>query len=430
MGGRVDSHITESEQLIRRLYDITSNFEGGLQRQAKELIQLGLERFQMDIGILSRIEGEHYSVVYCVAPDDVPLSDDDAFGLRETYCDLTVSAQGPLVIEHMGESSHKSHPAYKGFGLEAYVGIPIRTQEQLYGTLNFSSTRPMERQFREIDLDALRLMAHWLEGELHRRALESDLTESVEALKLSNKELQQFAYIVSHDLQAPLRTLSSYAQLLLEEVGQDASAQAQQHGQFIKDGAARMRRLIQDLLSYSRVGANGCNRTQVQPSILLGEVLRDFDASINETQAQITWNGLQPLDADPVLLAQVFRNLIGNAIKFRGPEGCNVQIKMEELNECWKFTVEDNGIGFDPKYAERVFQVFGRLHTSAEYPGTGIGLAVCKKAVERHGGRIWVESTPGEGTVFHFTLEKPIRSREEKVIADVRSSWRPAAIAS
>jgi len=244
------------------------------------------------------------------------------------------------------------------------------------------------------------------EAEAELRRAHDELARKAEELQRSNAELEQFAYVASHDLQEPLRMVSSYTQLLGRRYGDKLQGDAQEFMHYIVDGAARMKQLIEDLLAYSRVGTKGKDFKPVAVENALGRAVTNLRAAIEESGAQITHGPLPTVSADEVQLAQLFQNLMGNAIKFRGAEEMKIRIEAEENPSEWKFSVKDNGIGIEAQYFERIFMLFQRLHTKGDYPGTGIGLAICKKVVERHGGRIWVESEPGKGSSFIFTLPK------------------------
>ena len=249
---------------------------------------------------------------------------------------------------------------------------------------------------------------------IHFVGVATDVTERVEAqaaldrvlaeLHRSNKELEQFAYMVSHDLQEPLRMVASYTQLLSRRYRGTLDANAQEFIDYAVEGAQRMQQFIQDLLQYSRVGTHGHPFERLHVATIVQRALENLRFSIEEKQAQIHTGELPDLDADPVQLGQLFQNLIGNALKFCGPEPVRVEITATRANQDWEFVVRDNGLGIDAKDFERIFVIFQRLHTRQEYAGTGIGLAICKRIVERHGGRIWVESQIGKGAAFHFTI--------------------------
>ena len=236
--------------------------------------------------------------------------------------------------------------------------------------------------------------------------IDEKLKKTMSDLARSNSELEQFAYVASHDLQEPLRMITSYVQLLERRYKGKLDRDADDFINYAVDGATRMKRLINDLLTYSRVGTRAKPFKTVDCSGILDQTLGDLEMTIHENGAVVTRGTLPKVLADPSQMNQLFQNLIGNAIKFRGRESPSVHISAKEDEDKWIFSVRDNGIGIDPQYAERIFQVFQRLHTISEYPGTGIGLAVCKKIVERHGGKIWVEGNTEKGSTFFYTIPK------------------------
>ena len=239
-----------------------------------------------------------------------------------------------------------------------------------------------------------------------RKESDAALRTAHEELKRSNAELEQFAYVASHDLQEPLRMVSSYTQLLVRRYGERLDGDAREFTAYIVDGAARMKQLIEDLLAYSRVGTKGKEFKPVPVEAALRRAMVNLRAAIEESGASVTYEALPVVQGDDTQIAQLFQNLIGNALKFRSASVPRIQVSSFQKENEWEIVVSDNGIGIEPQYFERIFMVFQRLHNKGEYPGTGIGLAICKKVVERHGGRIWVESTPGEASAFHFTLPK------------------------
>jgi PAS domain S-box-containing protein len=233
-------------------------------------------------------------------------------------------------------------------------------------------------------------------AELERRAGE---------LERSNADLEQFAYVASHDLSEPLRMVSSYLQLLRRRYRGELDADADTFIDFAVDGATRMRALIDDLLTYSRVGRAARPPAPVALDAAAGDALRALDAAVAEAGGTVTVHALPTVSGDRVELSQLFQNLVANALKFRAPERApRIAISAERAAGAWLVRVADNGIGVDPQHAARIFKMFQRLHTPEDYPGTGIGLAVCSRIVEQHGGRIWVEQTPGGGATFCFTL--------------------------
>ncbi len=243
------------------------------------------------------------------------------------------------------------------------------------------------------------------EGLINANAeLERKVAERTAELSRSNAELEQFAYVASHDLQEPLRMVASFTQLLAKRYKGRLDADADEFIGFASDGAIRMQTMINDLLSYSRVGTKGKDFAPTDTQAVLDIALQNLQAAIQETGAVITHNALPSVMADDAQLIQVFQNLIGNAIKFRKEAPPRIHISAERKANELVFSVRDDGIGIDPKHGDRLFVMFRRLHSTNQYPGTGIGLAICRKIVERHGGRIWFDSKPGTGSTFHFTI--------------------------
>jgi signal transduction histidine kinase len=242
---------------------------------------------------------------------------------------------------------------------------------------------------------------------IREKKLREEKSKALEELARSNRDLEQFAYVASHDLQEPLRMVAAYTQLLAERYQGKLDANADKYIHYAVDGATRMQTLVQDLLAFSRVGRNGTEPKLVDLNTIVEIVKKNLSATIEESKAQITSARLPEVLFDPSLCVQLIQNLVANAIKFRGPEPPKIHIGAEKNAAEWIFSVKDNGIGIDPEYADTIFVIFKRLHTKDEYPGSGIGLAICKKIVERHGGRIWVESQPGQGAEFKFTVPLP-----------------------
>ncbi len=242
--------------------------------------------------------------------------------------------------------------------------------------------------------------------------LEHRVSERTAELERSHEALRQFYYAVGHDLQEPLRTVGSYAEMLAQRAGGRLDADADKLLGFIVDGASWMRQLLQGLLTYSRVEARPRTMMLVRMDVALDHAVENLAAAISTSTARITREPLPTVPADEVQMVQLFQNLVGNAIKFRHPGGpLEVHVEAQERDSEWVFSIRDNGIGIDARQTERIFGIFQRLHRREEYPGTGVGLAICRKIVERHGGRMWVESAPGLGSTFYFTVPGVPRTR-------------------
>jgi light-regulated signal transduction histidine kinase (bacteriophytochrome) len=255
-----------------------------------------------------------------------------------------------------------------------------------------------------------------------RKAAEATLLQKVRELYRSNEELEQFAYFASHDLQEPLRMVASYTQLLSRRYKGKLDADADDFIAFAVDGASRMQRLIQDLLAYSRVGSKGKELLDISSEAALQQAQINLRGAIEASGALVTHDPLPTVLADEMQLILLFQNLVGNAIKYQTSRVPRVHVSaVRNGAKKWIFAVRDNGLGIDPQYFERIFGLFQRLHKREEFAGTGIGLAICKKIIERHGGSISVESRPGHGSTFRFVLgaskEKSPKPAERKVDA-------------
>ncbi len=277
-----------------------------------------------------------------------------------------------------------------------------RVGEELRGTLEELGASQTATLNMMLDAEEARRLAEQANAELIIEVSERKRAQA--DLERSNRELEQFAYVASHDLQEPLRMVSSYTQLLASRYKDQLDADANDFINFAVDGATRMQRLINELLTFSRVSTRGNPFEKTYCEVVIDQALDNLRLTIEDSGAVITNDPLPTVMADGVQLGQLFQNLIGNAIKFRSDEPLRVHVGVERKGDEWVFSVRDNGIGIDPRYHERIFVIFQRLHRKEEYPGTGIGLAICKRIVERHSGRIWLESEPGEGSTFYFTI--------------------------
>jgi signal transduction histidine kinase len=245
-----------------------------------------------------------------------------------------------------------------------------------------------------------------------RKHAEEMLAKKVEELARSNRELEEFAYVASHDLQEPLRMVASYCELLSQRYRGKLDEKADKFIDYAVDGARRMQQLITDLLQYSRVGTRARALRPTDAGAVLGAVIVGLQNLMEASLGVIVSGPLPAVQADEMQLGQVFQNLIGNALKFRGELVPRIQVSAEVIEKMVHFSVSDNGIGIDKNSSGRIFQMFQRLHTREKYEGSGIGLAVAKKIVEQHGGKIWFESVPGQGTTFYFTLQAAVMGLE------------------
>ncbi|QLE48480.1 GAF domain-containing protein [Nostoc sp. C057] len=303
------------------------------------------------------------------------------------------------------------------FAVRANLVVPILVRDGIWGLL-LAHQCAAPRKWNNFETELLQQLANQIGIALSQAQLLEKETQQSQELVRSNAELEQFAYVASHDLQEPLRMVTSYLQLLERRYKNQLDANADQFITYAVDGARRMQTLINDLLNYSRVSTRGQPFKLVDCDVILQRAIANLQIAIADSQAIVTYDSLPEVMADTTQLTQVFQNLIGNAIKFCQNQQPQIHIGVakpnpnsdeESLNSIpladeWLFSIRDNGIGLESQYAERIFIIFQRLHGRDKYPGTGIGLAICKKIIERHGGRIWVESKPGQGSTFYFTI--------------------------
>ncbi len=347
-------------------------------------------------GVAEAVQPGLPQVMGTVFPQEVfPLDSKEQYrhGRIRSLVDATQDQQiSPCLIEFLQQ-----------FEVQAKLVVPILAQGDLWGLL-IAHQCAAPRQWTVFETELLEQLADQIAIALTQAQLLEQETLQRQELARSNAELQQFAYIASHDLQEPLRMVTSYLQLLERRYKGQLDPDADDFIQFAVDGALRMRTLINDLLTYSRIGTRGHAFELTSCTAAVEQAIANLKLAIEESGAVITYPDLPQLQADPTQLIQLFQNLLSNAIKFHGEAPVRIAIAISQTEDAWLFSVQDNGIGLDPQYADQIFVIFQRLNNRTHYPGTGIGLAVCKKIVERHGGKIWVEAELNQGSTFYFTI--------------------------
>lgn len=408
--------ISERKRMERRLavqYSVSRVLVNAvsIDEAAVRILQAIAEGLDWSVGALWKLD-RHDNRLHCAATWHAPSVDVTEFEAvsRRTILPPGVGLPGRVlargepvwVADVLQDQNFPRLQVATRNGLHGAFGFPIRGEGGILGVIEIL-TRQTPPQDEEL-IQTVTALGNQIGQFIERKQAEEALAERAAELARSNRELAQFAYVASHDLQEPLRMVASFTQLLAKRYRGKLDADADEFISYAVDGASRMQGLINDLLAYSRVGTRGNPSVPTASAAALDRALANLRKVIEETSAEIIRDPLPVVLGDDAQLAQLFQNLLSNAIKFRGDRVPQVQIRAERDGKDWVFSIRDNGIGIDTQYAEQVFVIFQRLHTRVEYPGTGIGLAICKKIVERHGGRIWVESEPEQGTTISFVL--------------------------
>ena len=400
--------VAEIGRIITASLDIEDVY-AGFAEQTRRLI--GFDRIV--VSLLSR-DSDDFTNAYVIG---VPVSHrdrGDLIGLKGTFTDEVVRQQRGILF--LPESLDETRTMFPGLipqyhsGLRSFISVPLIYKDETIGVLHFSSVKPNTYSDYEVgmaDLIAAQIAGAIENSHLHAETVEADriLQQQAQELARSNAELEQFAYVASHDLQEPLRVITGYVSLLEQRYSDKLDQDAREFIGFATDAAHRMRALIEALLEFSRVETHGNPFEKMDCNSALSEAIADLEVSIGESDAEITADTLPSVVGDQIQVTHVFENLISNAIKFR-KDDCppRIHISSSRAEDSWQISVADNGTGIRPRYQERIFGMFKRAHKRSKYPGTGIGLALCQKIVERHGGRIWVESELNQGSTFHFTI--------------------------
>ena len=318
----------------------------------------------------------------------------------------SVSGKAFLDGQHVVVDDYITHPDSIASGISqgvrSAVVLPVKGSEGIVGVLDVVS-----RETGYFTTERVRFLTAVCSGLgllLENARLYETLAQHADELTKSNTELEQFAYVASHDLQEPLRMVTSYVEILAEEYDGKLDDNADRYIGYAVDGATRMKALIDDLLAYSRLSSSGNKFEDTDCNEVVKRVLEVLKAPITDTGASVTCDDLPTVKADGIQLHQLFQNLISNGIKFRSNEPAKIQVSAGLDDEKWLFAVKDNGIGIAPRHHDQIFQMFQRLHHRGQYPGTGVGLAISAKIVQRHGGTIWVDSEEDKGTTVYFTI--------------------------
>ncbi len=349
---------------------------------------------------LVNLDDNTFTNAYVIGDEIQGRNPGEVSSLEGTVTEEVVKSRSAMVVQGDPVEMERRYPNLIRY--PSVVLAPLIYRGELFGVLNARSLQ--SNAYEDKDAEMLSRVASQITPAIANSLLYTDIVRAQEDLARSNSDLDQFAYAAAHDLQEPLRTITAYVGLVKERYGDSLDDTAHEFMDFAIDGAERMQNLITDLLEYSRVGTQGRELEPVNCSRIMDSVLGGLTEAIKSQKAKVECSPLPIVNGDEAQLARLFQNLIGNALKFTGESDPRVQIWAELQGNDWVFSVKDNGIGIAPDYQERIFGMFARLHSRTAYSGTGIGLALCSKIAQRHGGRIWVESEVGSGSTFRFNI--------------------------
>lgn len=409
-----------AEHVFADLHRMWTVLDGESSNEVQELLGQAREILGMDAGLVSRVEDQDYVVVASSPLDIIPAG--SRHPLSRTYCSITLGCDEVVAIESMSASPHAEHAALQDFGLECYIGVPLRLDGAVVGTLNFTARAPRDRPWTEEDKRLVAMFGRWMQRTLGRHRLlqrieevseeavrqaearqrsEERLRRARSRLEAANVELQRFASVASHDLQHPLSQLQGFQAVLRDLLGDSASPMVSEVLGRMETSTRRMRNLVVELLEHTRSSEHPLQRTAVDMESLaseLGELHRREGAARG---VSVAIHALPPARADETLVRRLLHNLLSNAVTY---VDADTAPQVVVRHRGGRYEVVDNGIGIAPENHEAVFRMFTRLHASKEFEGTGIGLASCRAIVERHGGEMGVDSAVGQGTTMWFTL--------------------------
>ncbi|WP_408959876.1 sensor histidine kinase [Natrinema sp. 74] len=398
---RRTTQIRERERALQDAYEVIAAPDRQFSDQIESLLSVVRDTIGTDYATLSRVheDADEYIFEAVDAPSDADLTAGDVVSLSTTNCERVVDTGQTLVLEDVEADAPDlaDRAGNAEWGISSYLGTPVSVGDDVYGTFCFYDMEARVEGFSDWEVTFVELLGNWMGAELERREYEREL-------EASNERLEQFAYTVSHDLKEPLRMVSSYLSLIENRYGDELDTEGEEFLDYAVDGAERMRTMIDGLLAYSRVETRGDPFEPVALDAVLEDVRSDLRLRLEETDATLSSESLPRVEGDPDQLRQVLQNLLSNALAYSGDESPRIDITAQRDGSQWIVSVADDGIGIDPDDEERIFEVFERLHSREEHAGTGIGLALCRRIVERHDGEIWVDTEPGEGATFRFTL--------------------------
>ena len=392
---------------IRKLYSISADRTLGIEQQLEETLKVGARMLDLDMGIISHIHNEKYTILYFYDAFE-SLEKGMAFELGKTYCSITLNADDVVTIDHMAESEYKTHPCYKEFQIEAYIGMPILIKNKRFGTVNFTSPHPRRTQFNEFDIDFIRLIGQWTSTSLERIFMMEEVNTAKDKAEKANKSKNEFLANMSHELRTPLHGIMSFSRFGIKKCTTPDNQKLSSYFQKIEQCGLILLNLVNDLLDLAKLESGKINfnfeKTELAP--LVASVVDEFFSQLSEKNLEIQFYPASSIFviADEVKIQQVIRNLISNAVKF-SPSGASIEVTMTQKNDSVTVEVKDQGIGIPEEELKVVFdKFFQSSKTKSGSGGTGLGLAICQEIISNHGGHIWTENNSHKGAKFCFTL--------------------------
>ncbi|MDF9747626.1 sensor histidine kinase [Natrinema salsiterrestre] len=398
---RRTAQLRARETALQNAYEVIADPDLSFAEQVDSLLAVVRETIGTDYATLSHVreDTDEYIFEAVDAPAGSDLEAGDATALAATNCEHVVTTERTLVLEDIDADAPglADRDGNAEWGISCYLGTPVTVGDEVYGTFCFYDMDARAEEFSDWEVTFVELLGNWVSAELERQRSEREL-------EASNERLEQFAHAASHDLKEPLRMVSSYLSLVEDRYADELDADGREFIEFAVDGADRMRAMIDGLLAYSQVETQGDPFEPVDLNAVLANVRTDLELRLEETDAALSSESLPRVRGDADQLRQLFQNVLSNALEYCGDEPPQIHIGVRRDGSDWIVSVSDEGIGIDPADEERIFEVFQRLHSHEEHAGTGIGLALCRRIVERHGGEIWHESEQGDGATFEFAL--------------------------
>ncbi len=406
------------EIFMQSIYILISDSNIPLSIKLNKIIEETCDFLNLESGIISKIENNKYYTLHFHSNSFEYNSIDtqNILDLSNTLCEYTIKRNEIFSITDVSKSEYANHASHKLFNINSYIAFPLYMHGKIFGTINFFDRESKTQPFEEREKSFVRLISQLITNEMMRaqyienlHETENKLENAVEELTNSNAELESFTYVASHDLQEPLRMITNFTGILKNNYSDQLDERAREYLNISSRSANQMRMLIKDLLEYAHASTENEKIESVNLNIILNHVYNNLEKQIKESNARIVFKNMPIVQANQASMISLMQNLISNGIKFQ-PEGNTpvITIDSSDYEENWIISVSDNGIGISNQYLNKIFEPFKRLHAKSEYNGTGIGLAVCNKIVQRLGGRLWIESDETTGSTFYFTIPKAI----------------------